>query len=189
MGLQWSPRAAKALRPQAKSNPSLPTKSKRGCCTKKSAAASFLLADKRQGALKNKKISVFRGTQIKLSRFLPGFQARKKPESFSFLKSMPNRDRTAWFSVCRSVLWRAVFLYRMQSRTAGFLRIPSSFSTPKAPSDWIVRLIRSRIPCSLVIRSREAARAASNAQLTWIVLFSFALVHWALYGQLAHSSA
>ena len=52
----------------------------------------------------------------------------------------------------------------------------SSFNTPKAPSDWMLRLIRSRMPFSLVTLSREAARAASNAQLTWILLFSFALV-------------
>ena len=65
----------------------------------------------------------------------------------------------------------------------------SSFSTPKAPSDWMLRLIRSRMPFSLLILSREAARAASNAQLTLIVLFPFALVQCSLQGQSVQSFA
>lgn len=59
-------------------------KRKRGCCSKQSAAASFLSADKRHGTLKNEKITGFRGAQIRLSRFSAWLSSKEKARMIRF---------------------------------------------------------------------------------------------------------
>ena len=69
------------------------------------------------------------------------------------------------------------------------------FSSPKDPSTWILRFIRSFIPSSLSIRSRSASRYSSNFFDTYRFLFRsskgvlqwFPLMHSFLYGHPPHS--
>ena len=78
--------------------------------------------------------------------------------------------------------------YPLRSSASQTSEVPILFQHPEG-SFRLDRPVDSQQDALLAVdRSREAARAASNAQLTWIVLFSFALVQWALYGQLVHPS-
>ena len=72
------------------------------------------------------------------------------------------------------------------------LRKPRShFMFAKLPSAWILRLIRSKIPCSLVIRSRHSFLCRSNSLDTSRVLIRlassvfqwFPRIHWLFTGQ------
>ena len=108
----------------------------------------------------------------------------------SMVFSLPDCSLACSFSMSKAITYNRISAMTPSAPLRRNRRkFRSSFSTPKAPSDWMLRFMRSRIPCPLLILSRDAERAASNAQLMQIFLLSLALVQHALCGQFAQFSA